>query len=164
MSWAATPWRPNQTVNVNKILFYNISSQRVTHVDNDKCFFYVKTSNICRGPVSEYFVLVFFCLIIFLVCICSITKMTTGLVNPWSLLNSIKYEEDVTALNNCLTMPITMVTPAHGLGMLTQTEVIPTTLQHNNEEWDTLTGRMTRTMADWLISLYKQMNSHTYVL
>lgn len=39
MSWAATPWRPNQTVNVNKILFYNISSQRVTHVDNDKWLF-----------------------------------------------------------------------------------------------------------------------------
>lgn len=67
MSWAATPWRPNQTVNVNKILFYNISSQRVTHVDNDKWFgfFYVKTSNICRGSVSKYFVFVFFCLIIF---------------------------------------------------------------------------------------------------
>lgn len=29
MSWAATPWRPNQTVNVNKILFYNICLQRL---------------------------------------------------------------------------------------------------------------------------------------
>lgn len=39
MSWAATPWRPNQTDNGNKIIFFSISSQRVTQVDNDKWFF-----------------------------------------------------------------------------------------------------------------------------